>query len=259
MSLLTIKKGSSANLNSVSITDGQLLVTTDTKKIYLDNGSNRLLLNAGVADSAIKDGAGNVITSKYVTLDTSQTITADKKFNSNVDIDGGGSLKINTTLLDHTNPTNQCLVINSASLEDSNVSNITDKNAPGIGFHIGGYNWASLIFSDKFKFINNTADGYVDVVARTFEGDLSGTATKAIYIKDSYNGNNINISYGNSGLSSATWFAAWNNYELRAISAVTTRTVIGAAAASHTHSYDSLGLYDGFFRSQRDFANGALI
>ena len=44
-SLLSLQKGASANLNNVAIKDGQLLVTTDTKKIYLDHNTTRLLLN----------------------------------------------------------------------------------------------------------------------------------------------------------------------------------------------------------------------
>lgn len=50
MALLTLNKGSSSNLSNVAIKDGQLLVTTDTKKIYLDNGTTRLpLSNASYA------------------------------------------------------------------------------------------------------------------------------------------------------------------------------------------------------------------
>lgn len=45
MAYLTLQKGSSANLNNVAVKDGQILVTTDTRQIYLDNGLNRLLLN----------------------------------------------------------------------------------------------------------------------------------------------------------------------------------------------------------------------
>ena len=44
MAALSLKKGSSANLNTVAKADGQLLVTTDKKKIYLDNGTTRLPL-----------------------------------------------------------------------------------------------------------------------------------------------------------------------------------------------------------------------
>lgn len=49
MAYLTLQKGISSNLNNVEIKDGQLLITTDTKKIYLDNGTARL--QVGGADS----------------------------------------------------------------------------------------------------------------------------------------------------------------------------------------------------------------
>ena len=42
MAYLSLKKGTDSNLNRVAIVDGQLLITTDTKKIYIDHGTSRL-------------------------------------------------------------------------------------------------------------------------------------------------------------------------------------------------------------------------
>ena len=49
MAVLSLQKGLSTNIDSVTIKDGQILVTTDTKKIYLDHGTTRL--QVGGADS----------------------------------------------------------------------------------------------------------------------------------------------------------------------------------------------------------------
>lgn len=44
------------------------------------------------------------------------------------------------------------------------------------------------------------------------------------------------FAYSKSGLDTTDWFAAWNGYELRAISPAKTLSTIGAAASSHTHT-----------------------
>lgn len=49
MAVLSLQKGLSTNIDSVTVKDGQILVTTDTKKIYLDHGTTRL--QVGGADS----------------------------------------------------------------------------------------------------------------------------------------------------------------------------------------------------------------
>ena len=46
--------------------------------------------NAATATKATQDGDGNVITSKYVTLDTTQTVTGSKTFSSTIKLSGAG-------------------------------------------------------------------------------------------------------------------------------------------------------------------------
>lgn len=60
---------------------------------------------------------------------------------------------------------------------------------------------------------------------------LSGNATTSSAVKDSTNGTTTYINYGAAGLSTTSWFAAWNGYELRAISPAVTKKTIGAATA----------------------------
>lgn len=55
-------------------------------------------------------------------------------------------------------------------------------------------------------------------------------------VLDSGNNTATTFAYSKSGLETAAWFAAWSGYELRAISPARVLAVIGAAAASHTHT-----------------------
>ena len=57
-------------------------------------------------------------------------------------------------------------------------------------------------------------------------------------IKDSGNASSITFAYSRDGLGSETkWLAAWNGYELRAISTANVLSAIKAAPVSHTHNY----------------------
>ena len=133
--------------------------------------------NATYATSA---GSANSVAWGNVTGKPS-TFTPESHTHSYLPLSGGtlsGRLTLNTSIADHGNPTAQCLVINSSAVPSGTT--LTDKNAPGIGFHINNNSWGSLIFNGgNFKFINNDATGYMPVYASTFYGNLSGTATKA--------------------------------------------------------------------------------
>ena len=64
------------------------------------------------------------------------------------------------------------------------------------------------------QFTNDS--GYI-----TSSASISGnaaTSTLATYVKDSYNGKSINITYGKDGQGSTNYLASWNGYELGAIS-----------------------------------------
>lgn len=49
------------------------------------------------------------------------------------------------------------------------------------------------------------------------------------YLLDRYNGTMTYLNYGADGLTSATWLAAWNGYELRAISPENMKNILGLA------------------------------
>lgn len=67
---------------------------------------------------------------------------------------------------------------------------------------------------------------------------ISNWGDNAHGIKDSKNGTVITVSYGDSGLGSSTaWLAAWNGYQLRAISPENAIKSYGIATVAETKSY----------------------
>ena len=115
-----------------------------------------------------------------------------------------GRLTINTTIQDHDSPTQQCLVVNCES-PASDVT-VTDKNSPGIGFHIGQKTWGSLIIHpDGFKFINNSSTGYMPVYASAFHGN----ATSATKLKTARTINGTDFD-GSANITTASWGTARN-------------------------------------------------
>ena len=64
-------------------------------------------------------------------------------------------------------------------------------------------------------------------------GDLTGTATRATKVTDSGNNTDITFAYSKAGMTTTSWLAAWNGYELRAISPANVLTTIGAQPAGN--------------------------
>lgn len=75
-------------------------------------------------------------------------------------------LSIAPSTLTKTNPTSQQLVINGPYLD----SNVTPglKDWPGIGFHMPGKTWGSLIFDGNITAINSDYNGYVNYYGAGF-------------------------------------------------------------------------------------------
>ena len=72
MSLLSLAMGASSGLDQRLIEAGQILVTTDTKKFYVDiNDTTRLAMNAAIADKVANALAINVSGSAFKTFDGS--------------------------------------------------------------------------------------------------------------------------------------------------------------------------------------------
>ena len=169
--LLLAPNGQTSTATTTSYFDSGVTLNPSTNTITANISGN-----AATATKATQDGSGNTITSKYITVDTSQTISGSKTFTSATNMN---KLAIITSLQEHSSPIQQCLVINSSGLTDT-ITAVTDKNSPGIGFHIGNVSWGSLIFNNAgFKFINSDATGYMNVTAAKFIGALQGNADTA--------------------------------------------------------------------------------
>ena len=80
-------------------------------------------------------------------------------------------------------------------------------------------------------------------------GDLIGTAKYATIVKDIGNNTDTTFAFSKAGLTTTSWFAAWNGYELRAINPASTRTTIEAlynprvSTAATADTFTTDGLY----------------
>lgn len=118
------------------------------------------------------------------------------------------------------------------------------------GLTAGGSLWLGWAWADGNKTVtkdwyigNFSGGGLANIYASTFNGALRGNATSATYVKDSYNGSNITITYGKSGQSSTSWLASWNGYELGAIqpSNITAGWASGAGYSNSSNALASTG------------------
>ena len=75
-------------------------------------------------------------------------------------------LSIASSTLTKTYPTSQQLVINGPSLDSSITPGL--KDWPGIGFHMPGRTWGSLIFNGNITAINSDYNGYVSYYGAGF-------------------------------------------------------------------------------------------
>lgn len=64
-------------------------------------------------------------------------------------------------------------------------------------------------------------------------------------VVDAYSGTITTFAYSQTGLSTTSWFAAWNGYELRGISPTNSRITMSAMAAVNANGYYGMGTPDG--------------
>jgi hypothetical protein len=165
------------------------------------------------------DGSANITTTNWGTARTLKIGNTGKSVNGSSNVTWtiaeigavnkagdsmSGALTLNTSIQDHESPTGQCLVINCAA-PASDVT-VTDKNSPGIGFHIGQKTWGSLIIHPSgFKFINSSSNGYMPVYASAFHGNAT-SATK-LETARTINGTDFD---GSANITTASWGTARN-------------------------------------------------
>ncbi len=183
--LLLAPSGQAATTTTVSYFDSGVTLNPSTNTINANAATATKLQTARTLTigntGKTFDGSGNVswTMSEIGCLPTAGgTMTGKLTSNS--------SIQINKTISsDYTanSPTEQPIVINGSLA--SGVS-LTDKNAPGVGFHIGGITWGSLALTTQgFKFLNNTRDSLMNVYANLFVGSLSGNASTATALTSS--------------------------------------------------------------------------
>lgn len=63
----TVVRGTQAIIDATPIVDGQELFTTDTNRIYIDNGISRILYQGSVVDNALSTTSENPLQNKVVT------------------------------------------------------------------------------------------------------------------------------------------------------------------------------------------------
>lgn len=110
-----------------------------------------------------------------------------------------------------------------------------------------GISWQKLLTNDNYTDYTVTKTG--GGASGTWGINISGNATSATYVKDSYNSSNITITYGKAGQSSTSWLASWNGYELGAIqpSKITAGWASGASYSNSSNALASTGWGNGNF------------
>lgn len=121
---LKLKRGVSANLASLSLAAGEPAFTTDTGKLYIGNGTDKVLINPDVASNA----------ATATKLATARTITLGGDFLGAFTFDGSADVMINAELNDsgvaagtYTKVfvNEKGLVYNSAALTAADIPTIT--------------------------------------------------------------------------------------------------------------------------------------
>lgn len=100
---------------------------------------------------------------------------------------------------------------------------------------IWGQNWGITIATDAFA-----------NVRKTHSNTHVGYNASTNYVRDTYNDSTkVTFSYGKAGITNPSWYAAWNGYELRAISPLEVRKGISALGAVSDGSYYGIAEPDG--------------
>ena len=102
---------------------------------------------------------------------------------------------------------------------DFDAINVTDLNA------------GNLVVTGGATFTNGLSGNLTGDVVGNVTGNVTGSSTKVL---DSNNSTATTFAYSKSGLTTASWIAVWNNYELRAMSPANLKTTIGLGNVDNT-------------------------
>ena len=176
--------------------------------------------NGGTGKTTALDAANAFITA----LPTWTAIPTDDTYFIRRDTGGGaiyGQVKFSTLWTYINNKiTSTYDIANTYRRLDDNQFDTIDITDAQVG---------NLIVTGAGRFTNGL---YGDLTGNVV-GDVSGSSTKVL---DSGDSTPTTFAYSKSGLSTASWFAAWNGYELRAINPTNVRTTIDALYAPRYNS-----------------------
>lgn len=181
---VTPSGGSAQNISVKGLGSAAYKDASGSWGISITGSSASCTGNAATATKATQDSDGNAINSTYLKL-SGGTMS--------------GRLTLGTSVTDHTTPMTQILCVTCSAVPSGTT--LTDKNAPGIGFHISDNSWGSLILnSGAFKFINNDATSYMPVYASSFVG--SGESLTSLNAGNISSGT-LAVARGGTGLTTA--------------------------------------------------------
>lgn len=186
--------------------------------------------NASTATKATQDSAGQQINTTYIKgLSVSgKTITYTKG--------NGGTGTITTQDTVYTHPTTSG---NKHIPSGGSSGQILRWSADGTAAWGADNNtWRGIqnnLTSDSTTDSLSAAQG--KALKALVDGKAASSHTHNSVLDSGNNSSATTFAYSKAGLDTTSWFAAWNGYELRAISPAKTLSTIGAAASNHTHNY----------------------
>lgn len=243
----------SSYTDAYSVTNGTHIFAAETNSSYdvilkaSDYFTSASLLVVGPAISKIwsifKKGLGFAI-GKIAELANTFEVGWKSIFYSDVEVKGNiiGQLKRGGNSSSWGNGRNSVIFRQNTVNGYSPFASIKTTNG---SWEIGAYDSDSFLDHLIFSYVKdsdfNAGSNVAKIVSIKPDGSFSGKIDKANYLIDRTNGTASYLNYGASAITTCSYLAAWNGYELRAITPTTVRTVIGAAASSHTHNYAANG------------------
>lgn len=232
-----------------TVTDGVftckgLYVQPSSGLIHATTFEGALSGNASTSTKATQDSAGQQITTTYIKgLSVSgKTITYTKGDGTTGTIT---TQDTNTTYGAATSSALGLVKIGSNITNSSGTISLTKANVTAaLGYTpptTDTNTWRGIqnnLTSDSTTDSLSAAQG--KALKALVDGKAASSHTHNSVLDSGNNSSATTFAYSKAGLDTTSWFAAWNGYELRAISPAKTLSTIGAAAANHTHSYASV-------------------
>lgn len=135
-----------------------------------------------------------------------------------------------------------------AIADDSFVAHVSSDGATMYFFwKYSDYNSTYItVLKNNGAFTPSDGTWMTSINTSTYGSQIATTViNRADSVYDAYADKSITFSYSQTALSTTSWFAAWNGYELRAISPVNSRITMSALSATNANGYYGMGHPDG--------------